>query len=105
VPCPKCAHLYEGGPNKYIYCSTVCQRQDYASRHLNECGGGPGNKAVYALDPAEIRQIEKSTPFIKLGALKSADKFEDEKLLASMSLEDLDFADKKSIGKGSYGVV
>jgi hypothetical protein len=56
------------------------------------------------LDPEEVKRIEKTTPFIKLGQLKTADKIDDEKLLAKMTLKDLKF-DEKSIGRGSYGVV
>lgn len=56
------------------------------------------------LDPEEVKRIEKTTPFIKCGQLKSADKIDDEKLLAKTTLADLIF-DEKSIGRGSYGVV
>ena len=41
------------------------------------------------LDPEEVKRIEKTTPFIKLGQLKTADKIDDEKLLAKMTLKDL----------------
>lgn len=51
-----------------------------------------------------MKRIEKTTPFIKFGQLKTADKIEDEKLLSKTTLADLVF-DEKSIGRGSYGVV
>ena len=57
------------------------------------------------LQQEEVKQIEKTTPFIKSGDLLSADVVREEQLLAKMKLSDLTFEDKKQIGKGSYGTV
>ena len=54
------------------------------------------------LDPEEVKRIEKTTPFIKLGQLKTADKIDDEKLLAKMTLKDLKF-DEKSCFTAALG--
>ena len=53
-----------------IYCSHHCLNQDWQLRHQYECPGRKdalGRKIVNELDPAEVRRIEKSTPFIKTG--------------------------------------
>jgi hypothetical protein len=83
----------------------LCLRQDWNLRHWHECSGGQQSvRTIQQLDPEEVRTIEKTTPFIKLGQLQTAEMIEGEKLLAKMTLDDLVF-DEKSLGKGSYGVV
>ena len=59
------------------------------------------------LDPAEVRRIEKSTPFIKTGQLRIASQADssNEQMLANMTLAELEFVNNKQLGKGSYGSV
>ena len=72
-------------------------------RHQYECKGVAKKKHV--LDPEEVKQIEKTTPFIKTGTLRKADDLADEEnQLANMKLSELAFEDG-NIGKGSYGSV
>lgn len=83
----------------------LCLRQDWNLRHWHECAGAePTTRKAQRMDPEEVRRIEKTTPFIKLGQLKHAEQIEGEKLLANATLEDLEF-DAKALGRGSYGVV
>ena len=58
-----------------------------------------GRKIVTTLDPAEVRRIEKSTPFIKQGILSEANQTEanqndndNELKLSKMTLAELEFA-------------
>ena len=72
-------------------------------RHQYECRGMTKKKHV--LDPEEVKEIEKTTPFIKTGTLRKADDLADEEnLLANMKLSELAF-EERVIGKGSYGSV
>ena len=47
------------------------------------------------LQQAEVKKIEKTTPFIKQGVLLSAESVQEEQMLASMQLSDLVFEDAK----------
>ena len=92
----------------YIYCSQICLRQDWQVRHQFECQGSAEDRAAKKranmLDPAKVQEIEKTTPFIKTGQLRQAGVVDDERVLANMKLDELEFEDK-IIGKGSYGSV
>ena len=60
------------------------------------------------LSESEIRKLERSTPFIKEGVLKSAQQdfeLKDVEWLSKIQLTDLVFEDEKELGKGSYGFV
>lgn len=76
--------------------------------HQYECVGridSKGKRVVETLDPAEVKRIERSTPFIKPGQLREAGQADaNEKMLANMTLDELEF-DAKTLGKGSYGQV
>ena len=95
-------------PSPVIYCSQVCLRQDWQMSHQYECAGridSKGKRVVETLDPAEVKRIERSTPFIKPGQLREAGHADaNEKMLANMTLDELEF-DAKTLGKGSYGQV
>lgn len=57
-------------PSPVIYCSQVCLRQDWQMNHQYECTGridSKGKAVVQTLDQAEVKRIERSTPFIKPG--------------------------------------
>lgn len=66
-----------------------------------------GKKLRSKLTAAEIRRIERSTPFIKKGRLLAASEANDEleETLSAMKLTDLVIDDSKWIGKGAYGFV
>ena len=64
-----------------------------------------GKKLFAQLDAKEIKRLEKRTPFIKEGVLRSAAADAEEKELSSMKLTDLILEDDKELGKGSYGSV
>jgi hypothetical protein len=101
----QCLQCPDEDAKKFQYCSMLCLRQDWNLRHWHECrGNAQTKKKAQRLDPEEVRKIEKTTPFIKLGQLKTADQIESEKLLAKATLEDLIF-EEKPLGRGSYGVV
>lgn len=93
--------------SSFIYCSHHCLNQDWQLRHQYDCNGrkdANGKKIIPQLDVIEVKRIEKSTPFIKTGQLRVAGQADsDEKMLASMSLDELEF--DRQLGKGSYGQV
>ena len=57
------------------------------------------------LDAREIRGLERSTPFIKEGILRPAEKDVEEQELSSIKLTDIIVEDDRELGKGSYGSV
>ena len=90
------------------YCSDRCMRLDWQARHQFDCEGYHIRQTEVndnLLQQAEVKNIEKTTPFIKQGVLLSAESVREEQMLASIQLSDLTFEDAKQIGKGSYGTV
>ena len=67
VACSKCVNDVS---QTFVYCSMLCLRQDWNLRHWHECSGGQQSvRTIQQLDADEVRKIEKTTPFIKLGQL------------------------------------
>ena len=76
---------------------------DYQTTHQFVCKQAKGSNVV-VINAKLVKEVEKSTPFLKSGSLVASEEVMEESLFASMQLQDLTIL-KEPLGKGSYGLV